>query len=410
MNREEFLEYLSQHLPPTLGRVTPEELKKWEDFGVLCPHPEYYSQDIHKVVGLMKMERSLQKQAPSQGIEPQKPPLTYSPSETIYQVLSFLTEGTGEAEMKEKAIVRLALSKSGLISTLGFVYINYSPFTGNTLESLLAIPAYKSRFEKATASKELLIIRDAIQFVESETKKEMLTALTPVLFIQGIKPTVVYSTVIFGGRVRLLGPDEYVSLPRPLHEEFLDSNMRSLDDITSFMATHDMIGSFGVLPGGDEVDFIKATQQNMRRILTKATKGTLGVLDLSPLSPFHKDDVIAGSGLGKMGGIDIFTAEGKPASQGEIKVMPAYRWKGHEWAPYDNNKLRVKRYYNGLDFMWAELIDVITSGSQTPVCLRCGRLLSRKRGRRKMYCGQENPECYHARKAGYVRTTRGKTE
>ncbi len=148
--------------------------------------------------------------------------------------------------MKEKAIVRLALVNSGLISTLGFIYINFSPLTGHTLESLLAIPAYKSRFEKAAASKELLIIQDAIQFVESETEKEILTALTPVLFIQGVKPTVVYSTFIFGGKGRLLGPDQYVPLPRPLYEEFLDSNMQSLDDIINFMAAHLMIGSFGV--------------------------------------------------------------------------------------------------------------------------------------------------------------------
>ena len=168
---------------------------------------------------------------------PQKPPLTYSPSGTIYQVLSFLTEGTSEAEMKEKAIVRLALVNLGLISTLGFAYINFSPFTGNTLESLLAIPAYKSRFEKAVASKELLILRDAIQFVGSETEKEILTTLAPVLFIQGIKPTVVYSTVIFGGKGRLPRPDEYVSLPRPLHEDFVDSNMRSFDDIVNFSST-----------------------------------------------------------------------------------------------------------------------------------------------------------------------------
>ena len=54
MNRNEFLEYLSQHLPPTLGKVTPEHLKRWEDFGVLCPRPEYYLEDIHIVMGLCK--------------------------------------------------------------------------------------------------------------------------------------------------------------------------------------------------------------------------------------------------------------------------------------------------------------------------------------------------------------------
>jgi hypothetical protein len=51
------------------------------------------------------------------------------------------------------------LVKTGLISTLGFVYINFSPLTGNTLESLLTIPANKARFEQAAASKELLVIQ-----------------------------------------------------------------------------------------------------------------------------------------------------------------------------------------------------------------------------------------------------------
>lgn len=407
MNRNEFLQYLSQHLPPTLRKVTLEDLKRWEDVGVLSP--EYYHEDIRTVVGLVQVEEQSQKQALKQGIEPQKRPLTYSPSGTIYQVLSFLTEGTSEAEMKEKAILKLGLVNSGLISTLGFIYVNFSPFTGHTLESLLAIPAYKSRFEKAAASKELLIIQETTQFGESETEKQILTTLTPVLFIPGIKPTVVYSTAIFGGKGRLLGPDEYVSLPRPLHEEFLDSNMRSFDDIVNFMAAHLMVGSFGVPPDKDEVDFIKTSQEKMRHVLLKATKGSLRAADLSPLSPFHEDDVIEGNRLGKMGGIDIVSEEGKPRSTGEIKLHPAFKMENHEWVPYDESKLPIRRYYNWLDFMWAELIDTVTSGSQTPVCRKCGMLLPQpKTGRRKVYCGPENPQCYRARKAGHTRQSREK--
>lgn len=403
MNRKEFVDYLNQHLPPTLGKVTLEDLKRWEDFGILRPRPEYNREDIHIVMGLVQ----LQKQALNQGIKPQKPTLPYAAPGTIYQVLSFLTEATSEAEAKEKAIVKLALVNSGLISTLGFVYINFSPLTGNTLESLLAIPAYKSRFEKAAASKELLIIQDAIQFVESGTEKEMLTTLTPVLFIQGVKPTVVYSTFIFGGYGRLVGPQQYMPLPRPLYEEFLDLDVQSLDDVLNFMATHLMIGSFGARPDQDEIDFIKTTQEKMRQVLMRGTKGRLGVADLSPLSPFHEDDVIEAKTVGKMGGIDIFTAEDKPASVGEIKATPAYKWEGHEWVPYNQSKIHVSRYYNWLDFMWAELIKTVTSGSQTPVCLRCGKLLPRaKTGRRKVYCGPENPQCYRARKAGHTRQSR----
>jgi len=407
MNQKEFLEYLSQHLPPALGKVTPEHLKGWEDFGVLRPHPEYYSQDIHVVMGLMKMEQESQKSALSQGIELQKPTLSHSVSGTIYQVLSFLGEVTSEAEMKERAIVRLALVHSGLISAPGFIHINFSPLSGHTLDSLLAMPDYKSRFEKASVSKELLVIQEVSQFVESETEREIMTALAPVLFIQGVKPTVVYSTFIFGGRGRLLGPDQYVPLSRPLYEEFLDSNMQSLDDITNFMATHLMFGSLGVAHDKDAVDFIKTTQEKIRQLLMKATKGNLWVADLSPLSPFHEDGIVEANRLGKMGGMDIFTGEGKPVSVGEIKMVPAYKWESREWVPYDNSKLHVRRYYNWLDFMWAELIDAITSSSQTPVCLRCGKLLPQPNtGRRKVHCGPENSQCYRARKAGHTKQSR----
>ncbi len=100
MNRKEFLEYLSQHFPPTLRTVTLKDLERWEDFGVLCPRPEYYHEDIRKVMGLLRMEEQLQKQALKQGVEPQKPPLSSSPAGNIYQVLSFLTEGTSEDEVK----------------------------------------------------------------------------------------------------------------------------------------------------------------------------------------------------------------------------------------------------------------------------------------------------------------------
>ena len=49
MNRKEFLEYLSQHFPPTLRTVTLKDLERWEDFGVLCPRPEYYRCGYHCV-------------------------------------------------------------------------------------------------------------------------------------------------------------------------------------------------------------------------------------------------------------------------------------------------------------------------------------------------------------------------
>jgi hypothetical protein len=406
MNEKEFLQYLATHLSPTFRKVTPEDLKRWADLGVLRPHPEFYPPDVHMVIGLMKMEQGLSKQTPEQAARQQKPKLLYPASATISQVLSFLTEATTEAEIREIALVRQALVRSGLISTLGFVYINFSPFSGTTLDSLLAMPEYKSRFEKAYLSKELLIIREVNQFVESQTEKEIMTALAPVLFIQGVKPTLVYSSFIFGGKGRFLGPGQYEVLPRSLYEEFLGTDMESLNDIIKFMADHVLIGNLGVPPGQSEVSFIKSAQEKMRHILMKAARESLEVTELSPLSPYHEDDVIEANKFGEMAGIDFFNVEGKPISVGEVKVVPAYKWKGQEWIPYDSSKLRIRRYYNWLDFMWAQLIDGVASGSCAAVCLACGKVLPRKRGRRKMYCGHENPRCYRARQTQYVRATR----
>lgn len=409
MNQKEFIEYSNLHLPPNLRKLTSEDLKKWEDVNVLRPHPGsgYCMDDIHTVIGLQQVEEQAQKQALKQGIESQKPTVPYPTSGTIYQVLSFLGEVTTEAEMKEIAIIRRALVKTGLISTLGFVYINFSPITGNTLATILAIPAYKLLFEQATVSKTLLVMQDAIQFEESETKKVMFTTLTPVLFIPGVKPTVVYSTFIFGGCGRFVGPQEYMPLSRPLYEQFLDVEVKSLDDILDFMATHFMIGSLAERHNEDEIDFVRTTQEKMRRVLMRATNGGLGVADLSSLSPFCEHGVIEGNVLGEMGGVDIFTAKGEPVSVGEIKAQPAYKWEGHDWVPYNQSKLYVNRYYNWLGFMWAELIDAIISGNQMSVCKRCGKSLPRaKTGRRKIYCGSENPKCSRARKAEFTRHSR----
>ena len=147
----------------------------------------------------------------------------------------------------------------------------------------------------------------------------------------------------------------------------------------------------------------------MKSLLLKAAKGSIGAADLSLLSPFHEDDFIDTNILSQMGGMDIFNAEGKPVSTDEIKMTPAYKRKGNEWIPYSQNKPHISRYYNWLDFMWAEFINTVTTGSQVPVCLRCGSLIPQpKTGRRKLYCGAENPKCYRARRAENTRKSRAK--
>ena len=406
MKQKEFIEYVNQHIPSVLGKVTPEHLKRWNDLGVLRPHGEFYNhQDIQQVLGLLQLEEQSKKQASKGDTKPQKFQLS-SFTGPIYQVLSIIPEAVNEAQLQELSKIKMALVKTGLISTLGFVYINFSTLTGNTLESLLAIPAYKERFEKAAAAKELVVIREAVQFEISDSGNQI-TTLNPVLFIQGVQRRIIYSTLIFGGQSRLIGPQQYIPLTHPLYEEFLQLDARSLDDILKFMADHLLIGSLGVPYKKDSVDFVKITQEKMKSLLLKAAKGSIEIADLSPLSPFHEDDVISADKLSEMAGIDIFNAEGKPVSLGEIKMSPAYKREGHEWVPYDQNNLHISRYYSWLDYMWAEFINAITSGSQIPLCLRCGSLIPQpKTGRRKLYCGAENPKCYLARKAGNTRKSR----
>ena len=406
MKQKEFIEYVNQHTPSTLGKITPEHLKRWNDLGVLRPHGEYYNhQDIQQVLGLLQLEEQSKKQASKGDTEPQKIQLS-SFAGPIYQVLSIIPEVVNEAQLGEMSKIHKALVKTGLISTLGEVYINFSTLTGNTLESLLAIPAYKARFEQAAAAKELLVFRDAIQFEIIDTG-DRITYLTPVIFINGVEPKVIYSTLIFGGHGRLIGPQQYMRLPNPLYEELLHLDARSMDDILKFMVDHIMIGSLGVPYGKDAIDLVKTTQEKMRNLLLKASKGSIEVADLSLLFPFHEDDVISTDKLSEMGGIDIFNAEGKPVSLGEIKISPAYKREGHEWVPYNQNNLHISRYYSWLDYMWAEFINAITSGSQIPLCLRCGSLIPQpKTGRRKLYCGAENPKCYLARKAENTRKSR----
>jgi hypothetical protein len=217
MNREEFVEYVNQHLPPAFAEVTPEDLRRWEKFGVLRPDPDYYPYHYHTVVGLVKMEQELKERSPRHAIEEGSHVLPSPTLGAIYQVLSFLTGGGTEDEAKERDTIRLALIYTGLISAPGFVCINFSPFTGSTLESLLNRPEQKSFFEEASASKGLAIIQEAVQFVEDETGKEMLKALNPVLFIPGVRPTALYSTFIFGSKGRFLGPGQYLPLARPLY-------------------------------------------------------------------------------------------------------------------------------------------------------------------------------------------------
>ena len=277
MNQKEFLNYLNDHLPPTLGKAVVEDLKQWEHSGILRPHPDYYHDDIHKALGLMQMKQDLRKMASTQSMEHEKPTLSFLSSKIIYQVLAMLGETESEAQMQEKAKIKMALVKTGLISTLGFVYINFSPLTGNTLESLLTIPSTKARFERAAASKELLVIQDTIHFVESKTGNQI-TTLTPVLFIQGVQPTVIYSTLIFSSYGRLVGPQQYIQLPHPLYEEFLHLDVRTFDDILKFMTDHLMIGSLGVPYKKDAIDFVKTTQEKMRSLLLKAAKGSIAAV------------------------------------------------------------------------------------------------------------------------------------
>lgn len=216
----------------------------------------------------------------------------------------------------------------------------------------------------------------------------------------------VYSTFIFGGG-RLLGPEQYQPLARPLYEDFLDLKELSLDAITNFMATHVMIGGFGAPESEDPQAFVLAQQRRMKEVMLKASKRTLKEGEILPLFPLHEDGVVDGTKLGQMGAIEILTPELVPVDTW-IRAVPGYEKHGREWIPHSEGKVPVQRYYSWLDYMWAEFLDAVIKGRLPPICLDCGRLLQYAKGRPKRYCGPENPECYRPRRASYVRKSRAR--
>jgi len=168
MNSAEFVDYFNKRFPQLPEKLTRDRLRKWDEWGVLRPHPEYYRDDIHTAHGLLRMMDDL-------GQEHGGPRFTPAPASEgiVRQVVSILSD-----DDKERGMIRLAMLHSGLMSAPGFVVINFSPFTGITIESLDPQALQKS------AANHLVVTREVIE-LENEATGEILTLLAPVLFWRG---------------------------------------------------------------------------------------------------------------------------------------------------------------------------------------------------------------------------------
>ena len=59
MDRQTFAEYVNQHLPPHLPRVTLDEIKSWVELGIL-PGGQLYQEHLHTVIGIKALIHGLQ--------------------------------------------------------------------------------------------------------------------------------------------------------------------------------------------------------------------------------------------------------------------------------------------------------------------------------------------------------------
>jgi hypothetical protein len=152
---------------------------------------------------------------------------------------------------------------------------------------------------------------------------------------------------------------------------------------------------------GDELkQFWAGEQQKMRGILEAAGQRKLGEVVFPPIFPVCEEAIVEWRLIS-----GYFAPELVQSPVPEHARFVAFEFKG---ADTSEATVRLRRYYGWLDYMWAELADDIYHRKAILVCESCGRIISPgSHWKRKRFCSsEENPECYKARKRGYVSVSR----
>ncbi|MFC1956552.1 hypothetical protein ACFLWZ_08615 [Chloroflexota bacterium] len=400
MNADEFIEAVIARSAPELPRTDRHFLKRYQ---IVLGSGPFYTKDIPAAINLLAAQQELLgKLDPKETyhVPEAKPPVAIS------QVVVIHSQNADQCHR-----IRLGLFQTGLINFAGLVYVNFSPFTGKTINSLPA-----DAFADADYHIEYSIFEEAAG--EGKTRP-LGTAINPVFFAKDIDPTLVQLYFVAGGR-RL--PDFPKHMTRPLYQTFLDVDPDSHEAIMEFMnmyrvflfpmildpakLTKYITGTektlqMGLIADPDQLKAFWTTgQKRMRDVLTTASQGRWNRVMFPPMFPVCENTMV-----------EWRLISGYFASWlAKVRPPEGIRQALFQFEEADTDKLvAIKRYYGWDSYMWAELVDDIHSGKAALVCLNCGKVISpgRHGGRPKHFCTkEENPECYHDRNAKKAKTHR----
>lgn len=403
MNADEFIASINKHAPPDLRHADREFLRRHE---VILGSGPYYQEHIPKAISLLRMEHEFlgkvgQKPKKSALVRGARPPVAISQIIVIHNF---------DAEQCHR--IRNGLIQTGLINFEGLIYVNFSPFTHCTIESLP-----EDAFKDADYHMEYSVFNQA----DSEGKTSPLgAAVNPVLFIKDVDPTPVQLSFVYGGQ-RPPAMGRRSTLPSPLYQAFLNIYTDSTEAIMDFMNTYKVYlfpmhydpaqlsdyiaGIDGSLKLGlvaTEVQlkaFWDCEQQKMRGVLA-AAQGKLGQVVFPLVFPVSEEAVVEWREIS-----GYFDPEFMKSQHPENAKLALFEFRGDM---NSETRVRVRRYYGWLDYMWVELVDDMYVGKAALICERCGKVIvGGARGRQKRFCSRvENEGCYLVRKAGYVDTSR----
>ena len=297
--------------------------------------------------------------------------------------------------------IRQALIDTGLINFGGPIYVNLSPFTRRTIDSLP-----HDAFKEAEYLTEYGVLDRSI----SDQGSNKITH--PVVFMRDVIPTYVHLTFILGQRRQ---PEIDTPLPVPLYIAFVNVNSDSTEEILQFIQTYG-VHFFTMLWQPREMSqfvsnrtksvnldlpmtkerlhsFWSSEQKKIRGILKAIEAGQLAKLPFSPRFPTCEDAIVEWRSISS-----YFSANLEQVTHlSNVRSILLTFDKGSA----AESTVKIRRYYGWLSYMWGELADDVRRRKAAILCGHCGRVISQgSHGRPKKFCSsEENARCYKSRKA-----------
>jgi hypothetical protein len=413
MNADEFIAAVNQARPPHLPPADRDFLRQHEL--ILGPHT-YYKNQIPSAIHLLGLRYEfLDKVKQQTTTKPTAGKAKTTLPEVKPQIAISQIVVIHNSDTEQCHCIRNGLIQTELIHNSGPIFINFSPYTGQTINSL-----------GSEAFKEADYVLECASFEKTTSEgktKPLGWSTSPVLFTKDVAPTLVQLTYVLGGqRQPSIGPGAPV--PSPLYQAFLNVNTDSAQEIMDFMNTYKVYPFVMHLDPQQLINYIShieksiklilgATegklrelcadeQQKMRGILVAATQGKLEQMVLPPAFPLCEEATAKWNSI--CGYFDQKLVETTLPDETRFVLLDF----GKDETP--SGRVRIRRFYGWFDYMWAELLDDIWRENAALICEKCGRVISRgKHGRPKRFCSQEDaPECYKARKAQHVSASRSK--